>query len=103
MSQKRKRQICRFHVIGQYYHSASELYNFCIKADIDGLGTFLGLIYYNYCPMCGEKITEKIKVYQMSIDKEIYEKLEQDTNKCRIPKLRRIKWRKIRRQRDSRV
>lgn len=81
MSQKRKRQTCKFHIIGQYYHSVSELCNFCIKADIDGAGFSISAIYYSYCPLCGVKITEKIKAYQMNIDEENFERLENNKEK----------------------
>ena len=65
MSNKRHRSKCKYHIIGQYYHSVSEPRNFCLKSEIDGLGTSLGILYYRFCPMCGIKITEKIKTYQM--------------------------------------
>ena len=68
MGNKRRRNKCKFHVIGQYWHSSSELRNFCLKSEIDGLGTSLGVIFYKFCPNCGEKITEKIKVYQMNLE-----------------------------------
>lgn len=70
------RKYCKFHIIGQYWHSSSELCNFCIGADIDGLGHMENVIYYQYCPMCGEKITEKIKTYQMSITQEYLDERE---------------------------
>lgn len=87
MSNKRRRSSCKYHVIGQYYHSSSELYNFCLGSEIDGLGTSLGITYYNYCPKCGEKITERIKVYQMNLN---IEDVGKDTERtCIIPKRRR--------------
>lgn len=102
MSNKRKRDRCKYHIIGQYFHSSSELCNFCIKDDIDGMGSSLGIIYYQYCPSCGEKITEQIKTYQMnnqSLDQMIKEERIKGSGrsiaKGRIPKhKRRISKRK---------
>ena len=54
MKKKKK----HYHVIGQYWHSSSELINYCVGSDIDGLGGTYG--YYKYCPTCGKKITKKI-------------------------------------------
>ena len=97
MSNKRKRSRCKFHIIGQYFHSSSELVNFCIASDIDGMGRRDAILYYQFCPSCGEKITEKIKMYQMqntSKDQNIKEERLENKRKaggerkqtCRIPK-----------------
>jgi len=58
---------CKLHIIGQYWHSSSELNNFVIGEDIDGEGTISG--YYNYCPTCGTKITKTIINYQLNYSK----------------------------------
>jgi len=42
------------HIIGEYWHSCSELYSFRHPEEIDGLGDVLG--YFKYCSLCGEKI-----------------------------------------------
>lgn len=49
---------CELHTIGQYDHSCSELYNFQIGSDCDGLNTTHE--YYKFCPECGERITRDI-------------------------------------------
>jgi len=46
------------HIVGQYYHSCSETFNFAILSEIDGLGKIA--CYYKYCPECGVKLTKKI-------------------------------------------
>ena len=68
MSNKRKRQICKLHIIGQYLHKRNGFYNVAIKSDIEEKNISLGILYYNYCPACGERITEKIKTYQMNFE-----------------------------------
>ena len=106
MSNKRKRSRCKYHIIGRYFHSSSELVNFCIESDIDGIGRRDDILYYQYCPNCGEKITEKIKMYQMqntSKDQIIKEERLENKRKagkeikriCRIPK-RKIIIKKVR-------
>ena len=54
---------CKYHVIGQYWHSSSELCLYCRGSDIDGLGMVGD--YFNFCPYCGERITKKIIKAQM--------------------------------------
>ena len=46
------------HIIGQYFHSSSELYNFSYGSERDGEETIAG--YYPFCNKCGKRITEKI-------------------------------------------
>lgn len=77
------RQKCKFHIIGQYSYGM-EMFNFCIKSDIPSMSK--GQIFYRYCPMCGEKITEKIKTEQL-----IYNTNEETVN------IRPIRRRKCRR------
>jgi hypothetical protein len=56
------RQYCKFHIIGQYYWKGN-LINFCIGSDVpEDAGDY---IFYQNCPMCGEKITEQIKTRQL--------------------------------------
>lgn len=59
---KKKAKAC-LHVIGSYFHSSSELCDFCTPKDIDGEGTIAG--YYSYCNKCGTKITKAIIKKQM--------------------------------------
>ena len=98
MSSKRRRDRCKYHIIGQYYKNG-EMINFCIAEDISEDAD--GKIFYQNCPMCGIKITEKIKTYQMnnmSQDKVIKEERIENKRKartkikpkCRIPKRTRI-------------
>ena len=95
MSSKRRRDRCKYHIIGQYYKNG-EMINFCLAEDMPE--DVEGHIFYQNCPMCGERITEKIKGYQMnntSQDKAIKElrlenkrkgKGKTKRKKCRIPK-----------------
>ena len=93
MSNKRRRNRCKYHILGQYYID-NGLINFCIGEDIPK--TKDGPIYYVYCPMCGTHITEKIKIYQMELNKtedefrkadKINKQKKLTTRKiCRIPK-----------------
>ena len=96
MSSKRRRNRCKYHIIGQYYKNG-EMINFCLAEEIPE--DVEGHIYYQNCPMCGDKISEQIKTYQMnnvSQDKVIKEerianrkKGRTKRKKCRIPKRRR--------------
>lgn len=54
---------CKYHTIGQYWHSTSELCNFCTVDEIDGLGDLYK--FYKFCPDCGTKITAAIRKAQM--------------------------------------
>ena len=106
MSNKRKRSRCKYHVIGRYLHSSSELINFYIASDIEGTGSIKDIIYYQYCPNCGAEITEQIKYYQLqdtSQDQVIKEARLEDRRKkntkgttCRIPKRKCIIPKKVR-------
>jgi len=70
MAKKRKHvRKCRWHILGQYYHSVSELVHFACPEDIDGMGHTFPLQYYGFCPICGTEITEEIKDKQMGGDK----------------------------------
>ncbi len=51
-----------YHIIGQYWHSSSELVNYKLRSDIDGLGDRAG--YYKFCPECGKEITKEIIIEQ---------------------------------------
>lgn len=55
---------CKFHTIGEYWHSSSELCLFELGSDVDGLGWVAG--YFKFCPHCGTKITKKIIKFQES-------------------------------------
>ena len=56
MSDKSKK--CKTHMIGQFWHSSSELCNYRIGSEIDGMGQVAD--YYRYCPDCGARITKAI-------------------------------------------
>ena len=96
MPNKRRRDRCKYHIIGQYYKNG-EMINFCLAEEISENAE--GKIFYQNCPMCGEKITEKIKTYQMnnmSQDRVIKEARLENKRKgkvkrkiCRIPKRQR--------------
>ena len=107
MSNKRKRSRCKYHVIGQYLHSSYGFVNFCIASDVNGMGDLKDIIYYQYCPMCGYKISEQIKAYQLEntsqdqVIKEtrLKERRKKNNNKgttCRIPKRKIIIPKKVR-------
>ena len=99
MASKRRRDRCKYHIIGQYYKNG-EMINFCLAEDIPEDAD--GHIFYQNCPMCGTHINEKIKTYQMnntSQDRIIKEarlenrrkgKSKTKRKKCRISKRRRI-------------
>ena len=57
---------CKWHTLGQYHHSSSELAPFCCQDDIDGLGFALMPIFYKFCPECGTRITKSIVKRQMA-------------------------------------
>jgi hypothetical protein len=60
----RRKNKC-LHVIGMYFHSSSELHDFCTVDGIDGLGDIAG--YYEHCHKCGAKITKEIIEKQMKM------------------------------------
>jgi hypothetical protein len=58
-----KKQNCN-HIIGQYYHSNSELQDFCYASEMDGLGEVA--TFWNFCPLCGVELTKNIIKKAMS-------------------------------------
>jgi len=46
------------HVIGRYFHSNSEIFNFSYKSELDGFSEIWK--YYNFCHNCGTRITKKL-------------------------------------------
>jgi hypothetical protein len=98
------RQYCKFHIIGQYYWKGN-LINFCIGSDVpEDAGDY---IFYQNCPMCGEKITEQIKTRQLEyninveqVDVRPERRKRKFKQKERIPK-RKSRIPKRKRRRDG--